>query len=47
VLRDFFGIATPRQRADLTLGLDEIVLEDEAGGVLRLPGTPTAVATDS
>jgi len=38
VLRDFYAIATPRQRADLCMGLDEVVVESEEGAPLALAG---------
>jgi len=36
VMREFHGVATPRQRAELLLGLDAIVLESEDGGIVSL-----------
>ncbi|HTJ80735.1 MAG TPA: DUF4123 domain-containing protein [Polyangiaceae bacterium] len=36
VMREFYGVATPRQRAELLLGLDVLVLEAEDGALLTL-----------
>jgi hypothetical protein len=46
VLRDFFSIATPRQRSELTMGLDGLFVETEAGALSHLVGPQHAAVLE-
>lgn len=47
VLRDFFAIATPRQRSELTMGLDGLYVEAEDGALVHLVGPSTAARSEA